>query len=67
MPCDALSARIPSMNAGRVTRNCIVCESWQSMQETGCDTSLRASKYGIWFIRSNPLTMSPPPSFLNGR
>ncbi len=52
------------MKPGRVTRSCIVCESWQSMQDTGWETSLRASAYGIGFIRSKPLIRSPPPSFL---
>ncbi len=63
----ALTTRMPSMKPGRVTRNCIVCGSWQSRQTTGCDTSLRASVYGIWFIASKPLIRSPPPSFLYGR
>ena len=36
------------------------------MQATGCVTSLRASGYGIVFIRSKPLIRSPPPSFLYG-
>ncbi len=31
------------MNPGRVTRSCMVCGSWQSMQATGCVTSFRAS------------------------
>ena len=60
----SLQARIPSMNAGRVTRNCIVCESWQSIHATGCVTNLRASKYGVLFNSSKPLKMSPPPSCL---
>jgi hypothetical protein len=54
------------MNAGRVTRSSIVSGLWQSMHDTGCSTSLRASWYFIWFIASKPFTMSPPPSFLNG-
>ena len=38
--------------------------SWQSMQATGCVTSLRASAYGIWFIFSKPLIRSPLPGLL---
>ena len=57
---------MPSMNPGLVTRSCMVSGSWQSMQATGCATSLRASTYGIRFISSNPLVRSPPPSFRYG-
>ncbi len=55
---------MPSMKAGRVTRSAMVCASWQSMQATGCFTSLTASAYGIALIFSKPLVMSPSPSFL---
>ena len=36
MPCLALSALIPAMNPGRVTRSAMVLGSWQSTQATGC-------------------------------
>ena len=54
---------MPSMKPGRVTRSCMVLESWQSMQATGWETSLRASAYGIWFSFSKPLMRSPFPAF----
>ena len=63
-PCDAFSARMPSMKAGRVIRNCMVLGSWQSMQATGCFAYLRASGYFMWFTNWKPLNMSPLPSWL---
>jgi hypothetical protein len=52
------------MNPGRVTRSCMVAGSWQSMQDTGWVTCLRASAYGSWFSTSKPFIRSPPPAFL---
>ena len=39
MPCLALSALIPAMKPGRVTRTAIVLGSWQSRHATECWTS----------------------------
>jgi hypothetical protein len=50
------------MNAGRVTRSCIVCASWQSTHATGCVTSRRASWYVSLLTLSKPATRFPRPS-----
>src|ERR1700741_28436 len=47
------------MNAGRVTRSCMVLGSWLSMQATGCSAYCRTSEYFRWFTAAKPLNMSP--------
>lgn len=38
--CDAFSARMPSMNAARVTRKANVCESWQSSADAASSSPI---------------------------